>query len=242
MRRLPFLVMILSFMVSVMVSVCANSLHAYEGMKTKNNSSSLSGRVVETMDSGRYTYALIEKEGKRTWVAVPKMEIVVGQDISFKKGIEMVNFESKTLNRTFDKIIFSEGPFVQKEPVDEMKSGGSKGKVIIPDKKITVEKASGPDAYTVAEIYRAKDSLKNKNVVVRGEVVKVSPDIMNRNWIHMQDGSGNPKEGTHNIVVTSRDLPKVGDIVTVKGILYANKDFGSGYKYDVIVENAHVVK
>jgi len=170
------------------------------------------------------------------------MEIVVGQDISFKKGMEMVNFESKTLNRTFDKIIFSEGPVVQKAPVNEMKSMGSKGKVVIPDKKITVERASGPDAYTVAEIYRDKDSLKDKKVVIKGEVVKVTAVIMNRNWIHLQDGSGDPKEGTHNIVVTSQDLPKVGDVVTVKGILYADKDFGSGYKYDVIVENARVVQ
>lgn len=238
MRRLLVLVMV----ISIMVSVGGNSIYAFEGMKAQNDASSLSGRVVETMDSGRYTYALIEKEGKKTWVAVPQMEIVVGQDISFKKGMEMVNFESKTLNRTFDKIIFSEGPVVQKAPVNEMKSMGSKGKVVIPDKKITVERASGPDAYTVAEIYRDKDSLKDKKVVIKGEVVKVTADIMNRNWIHLQDGSGDPKEGTHNIVVTSQDLPKVGDVVTVKGILYADKDFGSGYKYDVIVENARVVQ
>jgi hypothetical protein len=70
----------------------------------------LSGKVVETMDSGGYTYALLEKKGKKTWVAVPQMKITKGQNISFQPGMEMENFKSKTLNRTFEKIIFSAGP------------------------------------------------------------------------------------------------------------------------------------
>lgn len=70
----------------------------------------LSGKVVETMDSGGYSYVLLEKNGKKTWVACPKMKVEKGKDISFQPGAEMVNFTSKTLNRTFDKIIFSAGP------------------------------------------------------------------------------------------------------------------------------------
>ena len=69
----------------------------------------LSGKVIETMDSGGYTYAQIENKGKKTWVAVPKTKIVKGKNISFVPGMEMQNFESKTLNRTFDRIIFSGG-------------------------------------------------------------------------------------------------------------------------------------
>jgi len=72
----------------------------------------LSGKVVETMDSGRYTYVCLEKNNEKIWVAVYKTKVVLGQDMSFKPGIEMVNFESKTLNRKFDKIYFSEGPIV----------------------------------------------------------------------------------------------------------------------------------
>jgi hypothetical protein len=82
----------------------------------------LSGKVVETMDSGRYTYVCLEKDGKKIWVAVYKMKIVVGQNMSFKPGVEMVNFESKTLNRTFDKIIFSTGPIDHEGTKNEMKS------------------------------------------------------------------------------------------------------------------------
>lgn len=75
-----------------------------------NDKSSLSGKVIETMDSGRYTYVCLEKNNKKTWVAVYKMKVVLGEDMSFKPGIEMVNFRSNTLNRTFDRIYFSEGP------------------------------------------------------------------------------------------------------------------------------------
>jgi hypothetical protein len=65
---------------------------------------------------------------------------------------------------------------------------------------------------------------------------------MGKNWIHLQDGSGNPSQGTHDLMVTSQDVSSVGDIVTVKGTLSKDKDFGEGYKYAVIVENARINK
>jgi hypothetical protein len=72
--------------------------------------SPISGKVIETMDSGGYTYALLEKDGNKTWVACPKMKIEKGKNMSFQPGADMQNFTSKTLKRTFDKIIFSAGP------------------------------------------------------------------------------------------------------------------------------------
>lgn len=70
----------------------------------------LTGKVVETMNSAGYTYVCLEKGGKKTWIAVPEMKVTKGQTMSFQPGAEMVNFESKTLKRKFDKIIFSAGP------------------------------------------------------------------------------------------------------------------------------------
>ena len=100
MKRVAMLVM-----VSLLVFGASQGLFA-----GTREASSLSGKVMETMDSGRYTYALLEKNGRKTWVAVPQMKIIKGQDISLEPGIEMTNFESKTLKRTFEKIIFSAGP------------------------------------------------------------------------------------------------------------------------------------
>ena len=95
---------------SILFSTTGKSIFADQSKETTKAASVLSGKVVETMDSGRYTYVCLEKNKTRTWVAVYKMNVVVGEEMSFKPGIEMVNFESKTLNRTFDKIYFSGGP------------------------------------------------------------------------------------------------------------------------------------
>jgi hypothetical protein len=70
---------------------------------------SLSGKVVETMNSGGYTYVLVENNGKKTWVAGPQTAVKVGQQVACEPGMEMKNFTSKTLKRTFESIIFSSG-------------------------------------------------------------------------------------------------------------------------------------
>jgi hypothetical protein len=120
-------------------------------------------------------------------------------------------------------------------------SGGSEAaKAPAASGPIKVEKAKGPDAYTVSEAYEKAGKLDKKTVVVRGKVVKVSKGIMGKNWVHLRDGSGDPGKGTNNLVFTTQDVPSVGDVVTAKGTLYKDKDFGAGYKYQVIVEEATV--
>ena len=120
-------------------------------------------------------------------------------------------------------------------------SGGSEGaKTPAAAETIKVEKAKGADAYTVSETYEKAGKLDKKTVSVRGKVVKVSKGIMGKNWAHLRDGSGDAGKGTNNLVVTSQDDPKVGDVVTAKGTLYKDKDFGAGYLYKVIVEEATI--
>lgn len=206
-----------------------------------------SGKVVETMDAGGYTYVCLEKNGTKTWVAVPQMKVVVGSDMAFQPGNEMQNFTSKSLNKTFDKINFSGGPMATgasqagnaAAPVGPT---GSKAQIATQDKTIKVDKATGPDAYTVAEVYAKRSALNKKTVVVKGKVVKVSQGIMGKNWVHIQDGSGDQKKGTHNLVATTHDMAAVGDIVTVTGTFAKDKDFGAGYLYKAIVEDAKVQK
>jgi hypothetical protein len=206
---------------------------------------SLSGKVVETMNAGGYTYVCLEKSGKKTWVAVPEMKVTVGQQMAFQPGQEMKDFTSKTLNRTFGSIIFSGGPAASQkgasDKVEPAKAPGSKAAVVTSNEKFSVEKAAGPDAYTVGEVYAKRTSLDKKTVVVKGKVVKVSKGIMGKNWVHLQDGTGDSGKGTHDLVVTTAtDTAAVGDVVTAKGTIYKDKDFGSGYKYDVIMEEAAI--
>ena len=201
----------------------------------------LSGKVVETMNAGGYTYILIEKNGKQTWVAIPMAQVTVGQEITLQPGAEMQDFSSPSLKRTFKSIIFSGG--LMPKPGSVAASPGGAAKEASPsNEKISVEKAAGPDAYTVSEIHTKKAALNEKTAVVKAKVVKVSEGIMGKNFIHLKDGTGDAALGTNKLVVTSQDLPSVGDIVTMKGTIYSDKDFGSGYKYTVIMEKATVVK
>jgi hypothetical protein len=210
----------------------------------KGASSSLSGKVVETMNAGGYTYVCLEKNGKKTWVAVPEMQITVGQNISLQPGAEMVGFRSKSLNRTFESIIFSAGPVSPPVGHDSRnlnkKSGGSKAVSVKSGKKIVIKKPAGAGVYTVAEIFAKRAKLNKKIATIKAKVVKVSAGIMGKNWIHLQDGTGNAAKGTNNLVVTSQDLPAVGDIVTMKGTIYKDKDFGAGYKYSAIMEQGSI--
>ena len=207
------------------------------------NSSSRSGKVVETMNAGGYTYVSLEKDGKKTWIAIPPTEVKVGQEVTFQPGAEMRNFTSKTLNRTFDSIIFSGGLISQPGPAvgnkpSSAQHGDKTAGAPKSTEKIKVGKASGPDAYTVSEIYANIATLNEKTAVVKGKVVKVSEGIMGKNWIHLQDGTGDAANQTNKLVTTSQDLPAVGDVVTMKGTIYKDKDFGAGYKYAVIMEKA----
>lgn len=198
------------------------------------------GKVLQTMASGGYTYVQIQKEGgEQIWAAMPVTKLAVGQSVSFKVGTVMTGFQSKSLNRTFDSIIFTDGPQSAKVRKNAASaSPGSAGAQAAPTGKIKVEKASGPDGHTVAELFAKKDSLAGKKVAVQGKVVKVSTGIMSTNWIHVQDGTGSNSKKTNNLVVTSSTVPTVGDTVIVRGKLIKNKDFGSGYRYDVFIEKA----
>ncbi len=232
-----FILSMVSFLFFAVMTVSVSGFAASENAsptqlspKTNQAGASLSGKVVETMTSGGYTYALIEKNGQKTWVAVPAVNITVGQEVSFIPGVEMGDFESKTLKRKFDNIIFSPGLFGQ-APTE------SKATAVEPNESKNVEKAQGPNAYTINELIANSAGLDKHEVVVRGKVVKVSEHIMGKNWIHIKDGSGPQQE---KIVVTSENLPKVGDVVTVSGTLHKDRDFGSGYKYSVIIEDATI--
>jgi hypothetical protein len=99
-----------------------------------------------------------------------------------------------------------------------------------------IEKAA--DGVTVAELFTAKDQLAGQPVTLRGKVVKVNAGIMGTNWLHIRDGSG--EEGSNNITITTGQMADVGDLVLVTGVLTVNKDFGMGYQYDAIIENAEI--
>jgi len=225
-----------------------------------------SGKVVEKMDASVYTYIRLDDgTGKEIWAAVPKTQLEIGEQITLKGGTVMRNFNSQTLNRTFDSIIFSAGVIrpgedknVQTQTAamtgsDVTRSGmpphgltsppmGGSSRATVPFTDLKVEKSTAQNGYTVGELFEKAASLNGQKVTVKGQVVKVNPDIMGRNWLHIQDGTGDPAKSTHDLAVTSADIAEKGAIISIEGILAADKDFGSGYRYDVIVEDAVLMK
>ncbi len=93
---------------------------------------------------------------------------------------------------------------------------------------------------TVAAVYKDKAALTGKTISASGKVVKVNNGIMGRNCVHVQDGTGDAKAGTNNLVVTSKQTAAVGDKVTISGVVVVNRDFGSGYSYPLLIEEATV--
>lgn len=93
---------------------------------------------------------------------------------------------------------------------------------------------------SLAELFENKSKYANKTIKVRGEVVKYNNAIMGKNWIHLQDGT--EYKGTNDLTITSKMETKVGETVTIEGKITLNKDIGSGYFYDIIMEEAVIVK
>ena len=218
----------------------------------------LSGTVLETMNSGGYTYMKLKTAEGETWAAVNEAKVAVGDTVGIHNPMPMDGFESKTLGRTFDHIVFgsiagaagSEHPTAavgSEHPAAAPPAGmaaqhaaaASGGDVA---EKISVPKAEGTDARTVAEVWAQRDALKGKAVAVRGKVVKYNSGIMGKNWIHLRDGSGTPEGKDNDLTVTTNDAVAKGDVVVVRGVVAVARDFGSGYTYPVIVEDAKVTK
>jgi hypothetical protein len=197
----------------------------------------LTGEVVESRDVQGYTYLRIKTASGETWAAVPTSVVKVGSQVGIANPVTMQNFESKTLNKRFDKIVFGQIVDPLAKPAAPASAAPASASAIT---KVT--KAVGPDARTVAEVVTGKAGLKDKTVLVHGQVVKASTGILGKNWLHLRDGSGSAAAGTHDVLVTTLDNAAVGDIVNARGKVRTDVDLGSGYAYAVLIEDASLRK
>jgi hypothetical protein len=204
----------------------------------------LQGEVLETRNVDGYTYLRLKTASGETWAAVPTSTVKPGAKVTIGNSMVMENFESKTLKKKFDRIVF--GQIV--DPAGGPATGTAAAPPAMPQaaapaaKPIKVDKATGPDARTVAEVVTGKDKLKDKSVLVRGQVVKVNTGIMGKNWLHLRDGSGSAADGSNDILVTTKDVAALGDVVSVKGVVRTDVNLGSGYAYAVLIEDAALRK
>jgi hypothetical protein len=221
----------------------------------------LRGKIVEKVDVSQYTYLKLSTASGEAWAAVQRTDKKVGDEVGVENAVPMQNFESKELSRKFDVVYFGaiagaggapaappamgEAPAgnenapnpAQMAAQHEAAANGPTTGVKIQ----MVAKAAGADAHTVAEVWGQKDRLKGKNVTIRGQVVKFTP-VMGKNFVHLRDGSGSPDKKNNDVTVTTADAAAVGDVVTAKGTIALDKDFGAGYAYPILIEDAKVTK
>ena len=197
----------------------------------------LKGEVIDIKNVDSYTYLQLKTAEGKVWAAVPTAAVKKGAQVTVSKPVLMQNFESRTLKTKFDKIWFGYLADPAKPQAALNVATAATGSA-----PVSVAKASGADAKTVAELVKGRLALKDKPVQLRGQVMKVSLGIMGKNWLHLQDGSGNAADGSHDIVVTSKDSAAVGDVVTAQGLVRTDVNLGSGYVYAVLIEDAALRK
>lgn len=207
-------------------TIFINYFHAY----------AFEGLVKDIKQTSSYTYLNIENENETVWIAVSKTKIDKGEILDVQLGTPFKNFASKELKRSFKELYL-----VSKYKVNGKAVGG---KSSIHNKKVIkasiVAGSIKKSDYNISEIFENKDKLKNKVINIRAKVVKFTPRIMGKNWIHVQDGSGT--DGTNDLTITSNETVKIGDVIHIQGTLITNKDFGAGYSYKALLENGKILK
>jgi hypothetical protein len=226
----------------------------------------ISGTVLESISTAGYTYLRLKTASGEEWAAISGDAVAVGSAVTIAVSMRAENFESKSLNRTFERL--SMGALAPAEasasarppesatllsshaqpapvtPPGGMPAGhpalGADRSLAGPEQLLP--RADGARGRTVAEVWKQSGELKDTQVAVRGRVVKSLTAIMGRNWLHLRDGSGSAATGDDDITVTTTATVAVGDVVVVTGTIRVNRDFGSGYSYPVLIEDATVAK
>lgn len=208
-----------------------------------SDAGTVTGSVVETMNAGGYTYVRLQTGKEDVWIAASEFPVKSGERLTAPLEMPMQNFHSKALNRDFPVVYFvsqiaREGHALSAangQPAALPLMGSHQSAPVVPGESI-----SPAGGLSIADVWATRTSLAGRPVVIRGKVVKVNNGIMDRNWLHLQDGSGSAADRTNDLTVTTAAVARVGDIVTATGVLAINKDFSSGYVYEAILEGATV--
>ena len=205
-----------------------------------------SGTVVETINAANYTYVRVDTADGEIWAAATRFDVAVGDAVIVPLEMPMQDFHSETLDRTFPVVYFTSQILKEGEtagsampPGHPPITGASNSAMETAAVTEPVEPADG--GVTVARVWAETADLAGSEITVRGRVVKFNGGILGTNWIHLQDGTGSPADGTHDLTVTTDGAASVGDVVTARGVLATDKDFGAGYTYAILLENAELI-
>jgi hypothetical protein len=233
----------------VLCSVVACGTALADSACCDSESTAFSGKAVETIDAASYTYVLVDTGANKLWAAAPKLAVKPGDRVEVANAMRMPNYESKTLKRKFDLVYFTGSISVNGNSPKPAAASARSGELPPGHPRVdapagaasasdfsNIKKPAG--GKSVSEIVEGRKQLKGKEVTVRGKVVKYNSGVMGKNWLHIRDGSGT---AAHNDLTVTTDTPaRVGATVLVKGKVSTDRNFGSGYFYPVLIEDAHV--
>lgn len=197
-------------------------------------------KVVQAVQTTKYTYLRVSEKETEYWMAIEKEEIKPGETLYYSQGYEMKNFYSRELDKTFETVLFVQDPSATPERLAA--TGGAMPQTENQPRKQPVNRLENlkigqtDGVVTIAELYKNREQFDGKKIKVRGLVAKLSKEIMKRNWMHVQDGTLDGEN--FDLTITSVDVVGEGNIATFEGIIRLKKDFGSGYFYEIIMEEA----
>lgn len=196
--------------------------------------------VKEILNTSKYTYLNVAEDDQMTWIAIPKKEIEMGGTYYYRGGLKKTNFKSLEHDRVFETLYLVSD--VSKEPDMTTMQGGNPHENTggTPSLEQNTKLDPPPGGISIAELIANGKKYEGKTVKVRGKCVKLNNMIMSRNWIHLQDGSLTDK--TTDLTVTTTESVALGAIVAFEGKIALNKDFGAGYKYEIIMEEAKLIQ
>jgi hypothetical protein len=219
--------------------------HAYAsqsstGETRQQASNKIYGKVTDTVDAAGYTYAEVDTGKEKIWAAASTTPLKIGDMISFTTEMPMKNFHSNSLKRDFPIIYF-----VSRFVTNEAGSTAATAEMASPHGNIKPDPAAKPiegigkveGGKTIAEVYADKQTLNGKAIRVRGKVTKFTANVMGKNWMHIRDSST-----LDDLTITTSNTAAVDAVVIIEGKLALDKDFGYGYVYPLIVEDASVNK
>ncbi len=206
----------------------------FTSVKAQNSPHKKMQKVVvqEVLQVNNYTYLRVLENGKEQWLAMPTINAKVGETYYYDDGMAMGDFESKELGRTFKNIIFLAK--IHSDPNKTEKPGISHTKTGQEKINLKVEHSAG--TVTIAELLANKEKYAGKTVRIKGKVTKFNSAIMGKNWIHIQDGTEH--SGEYDLTVTTSATTETGKIISLEGKIVLNKDFGHGYFYKILMEDA----
>jgi len=246
MRRLSFLAALALFACQQQPTVIetedSSVKEIFNSDSSPENSPNAEHRVVvlDTLQSSRYSYLKVKEGEKEFWLATMRSNFQLNEEYSFSKGLYKTDYYSTEFDRSFDEIylvsqlrpLFSGS---QKQALDQMFKGGQQA----PEAGVKISEADfdREGSIKIKELIQNSENYINKEVQITAKVTKINANIMDRHWLHLKDGSFD----TFDLVATSQTAVPAGHIVTLKATLHQDVDFGAGYTYNLILENAEVI-